>query len=76
MFDASAKSTSGHSLNDLLEIGPNLYPHLAEEWYVCMCVRMVCMHVRMVCMRVRMVCMRVRMLCMRVGIVCMRMYAC
>ncbi len=30
VFDASAKSTSGHSLNDLLEIGPNLYPHLAD----------------------------------------------
>ena len=30
VFDASAKSTPGHSLNDLLEIGPNLYPHLAD----------------------------------------------
>ncbi len=30
VFDASAKSTSGHFLNDLLEIGPNLYPHLAD----------------------------------------------
>ncbi len=30
VFDASAVTTSGHSLNQCLQIGPNLYPHLGD----------------------------------------------
>ncbi len=30
VFDASAKSSTGISLNDQLHIGPNLYPHLSD----------------------------------------------
>ncbi len=30
VFDASAKTTNGHSLNDTLRVGPNLYPPLAD----------------------------------------------
>ncbi len=30
VFDASAKTTSGFSLNDTLEAGPNLYPLLPD----------------------------------------------
>jgi len=30
VFDASAPTTSGYSLNDCLHIGPNLYPQLAD----------------------------------------------
>ncbi len=30
VFDASARSTTGTSLNDKLHVGPNLYPHLED----------------------------------------------
>ncbi len=32
VFDGSAKSTSGHCINDLYLTGPNLYPLTSDIW--------------------------------------------